>query len=102
MLVHAAIEQTGRKARAAFYLADHDGRARRHITGMRPAYAPPKSSSGFGNSRVSTLGQPEHRATELVVLGEIAINCNTIDLVVADDRLNELIAAMRNVRNPAS
>src|SRR5499427_10777047 len=58
----------------------------------------------FGNSRVSrsTRGQPQHGTAEIVVLGEIAIDCNTVDLVVADDRLNELITTMRNVGNPAS
>src|SRR5258706_13442422 len=58
----------------------------------------------FRNSRVSRLtrGQPQHGAAEVIVLGEVAIDCNTVDLVVADDRLNELITAMRNVGNPAS
>src|SRR6266516_6809595 len=56
------------------------------------------------NSRVSrsTHGQPQHGAAEVIVLGEIAIDCNTVDLVVADDRLTELITSMRNVGNPAS
>ena len=42
----------------------------------------------------STRGQPPHRAAKVVVLGEVAVDCNTVDLVVADDRLNELITAM--------
>jgi DNA-binding CsgD family transcriptional regulator len=58
----------------------------------------------FRNSRISRSirGQPQHGAAEVVILGEVAIDCNTVDLVVADDRLNELITAMRNVGNPAS
>ena len=58
----------------------------------------------FRNSRVSrsTRRQPLHGAAEVVVLGEIAIDCNTVDFVVADDRLNEVITAMRNVGNPTS
>lgn len=39
VLVHAAIEQTDGKARAAFYLADGEGSALHHITGMPRAYA---------------------------------------------------------------
>ena len=50
----------------------------------------------------SARGQPQHGAAEVVALGEIAIDGNTVDFVVADDRLNELITAMRNVGNPAS
>jgi hypothetical protein len=46
--------------------------------------------------------QPQHRTAEAVVLGKIAINRNTVDLVVADDRLNELITAMGNVGDSAS
>src|SRR5258708_1619907 len=55
----------------------------------------------FRNSRVIRLtrGQPQHGAAEIVVLGEVAIDCNTVDLVIADDCLNELITAMRNVGN---
>ena len=39
VLVRGAIEQTGGKARAAFYLADDSGRTLHHITGMPKAYA---------------------------------------------------------------
>jgi two-component sensor histidine kinase len=39
VLVHTPIEQVGGKARAAFYLADKDGRALHHIIGMTQAYA---------------------------------------------------------------
>jgi hypothetical protein len=46
-------------------------------------------------------GQPQHGSTEVVVLGKIAIDCNIVDHIVADDRLNELITAMRDVGNPA-
>jgi hypothetical protein len=38
-LVRTAIEQTGGKARAAFYLADDEGKTLRHIAGMPPTYA---------------------------------------------------------------
>jgi GAF domain-containing protein len=38
-LVYTVIEQTGGKARAAFYLADDEGKTLRHLTGMPPAYA---------------------------------------------------------------
>jgi hypothetical protein len=60
--------------------------------------------TGSVDSRVSrsARGQPQHGAAEVVALGEIAIDGNTVDLVVADDRLNELITPMRNVGNPAS
>jgi hypothetical protein len=63
-----------------------------------------RSEDAASRSRVSrsTRGQPQDGAAEVVVLGEIAIDCNTVDLVVADDRLNELITAVRNVGNPAS
>jgi hypothetical protein len=49
----------------------------------------------------SARGQPQHGAAEVVILGEIAIDGNTVDLVVADDGLNEQITAMPNVGNPA-
>lgn len=39
VLVHTAIEQTEGKARAAFYIADADGRELRHLVGMTRAYA---------------------------------------------------------------
>ena len=39
VLVRTAIEQAGGKARAAFYLADAEGNALHHITGMPQAYA---------------------------------------------------------------
>ena len=39
VLVRGVIEQTGGKARAAFYLADISGRTLHHITGMSEAYA---------------------------------------------------------------
>jgi hypothetical protein len=42
-------------------------------------------------------GQPQHGTAEAVVLGKIAINRNAVNLVVADDRLNELITAIRRV-----
>jgi hypothetical protein len=50
-------------------------------------------------SRMTLTGrrQPLHGTAEAVVLGEITIDRYTVDLVVADDRLNELITAMRNV-----
>jgi GAF domain-containing protein len=45
VLVRGVIEQTGGKARAAFYLADVSGRTLHHITGMPEAYA--KCVDGF-------------------------------------------------------
>jgi len=39
VLVHAAVEQTEGRARAAFYLADNQGTTLHHITGMTQDYA---------------------------------------------------------------
>src|SRR5262245_40295985 len=49
---------------------------------------PPPSNRS--NMTLTGRRQPQHGTAEVVVLGKIAIDRNTIDLVVANDRLNEL------------
>ena len=68
------------------------------LTGPRPNRC--QSRHAAETTAVTELtgrGQPQHGTAEVIVLGEIAIDRNTVDFVVADDGLNELITAMWNV-----